>query len=241
MRVFFVALALTIILTAGPGFAQAPSPAAPVPAAQGQVQPARPAGQTAPPPAAPRPAVPTQAAPAQPAPAPAAPRPPFQAGLKYAYINVQEVAATSNEGKAFSGKVQALQEQRVKELQDKQKAMQATQQKLDQGGSVLNDAARAQLQADIERQTRDIQRATEDAQQEVTSLTQQLQAQFEERLRPIVDKVAKEKQVHFIFSAAESGLVWADPTMDLTLDVIKAFDASGGAAGKAPAPAPPAK
>jgi outer membrane protein len=234
MRVFAVALALTIILTAGPGFAQGQQPPA---------QPApRPAGQAAPPPAAPRPAAPAQTAPAQqPAPAPAAPRPPFQAGLKYAYINVQEVAATSNEGKAFTAKVQSLQEQRIKELQDKQKALQATQQKLEQGGSVLNDTARAQLQSDIERQQRDIQRATEDAQQEVTNLTQQLQAQFEERLRPIVDKVAKEKQVHFIFSAAESGLVWADPTMDLTVDVIKAFDASGGAAAKAPAAAPAAK
>src|SRR5688572_32833327 len=216
MRVFAVALALSLTLMAAPSFAQAqaPAPAAP-----------RPAGQAAP---APPPAA------AQ----PAAARPPFRAGLKYAYVNVQEIAATSNEGKGFNAKVQALQEQRIKELQDKQKALVAAQQKLEQGGSVLNDTARAQLQADIERQQKDIQRSTEDAQQEVTALTQQLQAEFERRLTPVVDRVAKEKGVHFIFSAAESGLVWADPTMDLTLDIIRAFDATPASAAKPAAPAP---
>jgi Skp family chaperone for outer membrane proteins len=172
--------------------------------------------------------------------------PRFQDGLKYAYIQVQVIAATSNEGKAFNAKVEALQQQKVKELQDRQKALQTSQEKLEKSGSVLNDQARGQLQADIERQQRDIQRATEDAQQEVTQLTQQLQMEFERRLTPIIDKVAKAKQVHFVFNAQDSGLVWADPSMDLTAEVIKEFDAAGGAAPRpaaAPAtvkPAPPA-
>ena len=213
MRVFVLALALSLTLTAAPVFAQAPAPAAPKPAGQ--------AAPTAPPAA-------------QPAP----PRPAFQAGLKYAYVNVQEIAATSNEGKGFNAKVQALQEQKIKEIQDKNKALQAAQQKLEQGGNVLNDLARTQLQAEIERQQRDIQRATEDAQQEVTALTQQLQAEFERRLTPVLDRVAKEKGVHFVFDAQQGGLVWADPTMDLTPDVIRAFDASSGTAAKTAAPAP---
>ena len=211
MRVFAVALALSLTLMAAPSFAQAqaPAPAAP-----------RPAGQAAP-------------APAPAAAQPAAARPPFRAGLKYAYINVQEIAATSNEGKGFNAKVQALQEQKIKELQDKNKALQAAQQKLEQGGSVLNDLARAQLQADIEKQQREIQRATEDAQQEVTALTQQLQAEFERRLTPVITAVAKEKGVDFIFDAQQPGLVYADPGMDLTLDTIRAYDAA--TAGAKPA------
>jgi len=46
---------------------------------------------------------------------------------------------------------------------------------------------------------------------------------------PIIDKVAKEKQVHFVFDAAQSGLVWADPSMNLTADVIAALDAAPAA------------
>lgn len=223
MRVFVVALALSLALTAVPSYAQAPAPA---PAGQGQ-----------------KPAVPPAAQAPAPQAAPARPRVPFQAGLKYGYVNLQEVAQTSNEGKALNAKVVALNDQKVKELQGRQKALATAQEKLEKGGTVMNDQARAQLQADIEKQQRDIQRFTEDAQQELTALQQQLQVEFERRLTPVLDSVARAKEVHFIFNATESGLVWADPSMDLTPDVIAALDAGAGAkpaAAAAPA-APPAK
>jgi len=101
----------------------------------------------------------------------------------------------------------------------------------------LNDTARGQLQADLERQQRDLQRFTEDAQQDVAALQQQLQEEFQRKLNPIIDRVAKEKQVHMIFSAGDSGLVWADPSLNLTGDVIKAFDSAGPAAARPAAPA----
>ena len=109
---------------------------------------------------------------------------------------------------------------------------------------MLSDAARAQLQAEVERQQRDIQRFTEDAQQEVQALQQQLQEEFTRKLKPVIEKVAQEKQVHMVFNATESGLVWADPGLDLTADVIKALDTAAPAAGArsaatAPSPPPP--
>ena len=231
MKVFAVALAFSLVLAASPSFAQAPAPAQPTAAAAGQAQP--------PSTAKPAPA-PSTAKPAAPAPAaqpPAPPKVPFQMGLKYGYVQLQEVAQTSAQGKAFNAKVEALRDQKVKELESKNKQHQAAQDKLDKGGSVLADAARTALQADIERLQRDITRFTEDAQQEIQTLTQQLQQQFEALLLPVIAKVANEKQVHFIFDAAQSGLVWADPSMNLTGDVIQALDAAP-TAKPAAAPAP---
>jgi Skp family chaperone for outer membrane proteins len=214
MKVFAVALALSLVLAASPSFAQAQAPA-----------PAQPAG-TKPAPAQPAPSTAKPAAPAPAAAAPQAPpRVPFQNGLKYAYVRLQEVASNSVQGKAYASKAEGLRAQKVKELQDKQKQLTAAQDKLDKSGTLLTDSARAGLQADIERLNKDIQRFTEDAQQEIEALTQQLQAEFEKLLLPVIDKVAREKQVHFVFDAVQSGLVWADPGMDLTLDVIAALDA----------------
>jgi outer membrane protein len=213
MRVFAVALTLSAVLTAGAAFAQAPAPA---PATQ---KPAAPA---------PAPATQKPAAPATPATAPAAAPVPltsvFGAGLKYAYVNLQQVAAESSEGKAAAEKIKGFNDQKVKELNEKNRVLQAAQQKLEQGGSVLSDAARAQLQTEIERQQRDIQRASEDAQQDLQNFSQQVQEDFNKKLNPIVDRVAKEKGVHFVFSAADAGLIWADPSLNLTPDVILAFN-----------------
>jgi Skp family chaperone for outer membrane proteins len=79
------------------------------------------------------------------APPPAA-LPPQQAPLRMAFLDLQRIAAESGEGKTASGKVQALTQKKSAELQEKTKSLQSNQQMIQQGGAVLNDAARAQGQ-----------------------------------------------------------------------------------------------
>jgi len=203
MRTVVASVALSLVLVAGPVFAQAPNPAAQAPA--------------------PAPA------PAQAAPAPA---PAFPQGAKMGFINIQRIANESSEGRSSTARVKALNDKKVAELSDKQKALQATQQKLQQGGSVLSDQARGQLEKDAERFQVEIQRFTQDAQKEVAELQQELQNDFQAKLIPVISAVASEKSLHLVFSQVDSGIVWADPGLDLTGEVIRRFDA---AAAKAPA------
>src|SRR5262245_5525700 len=227
MRSFLGAAALGLMLATAPTFAHPASPLAS--ADQGA-----PAGQ----------------APVLPAPAPApvaqaAPVRPFPEGVKYAFVNVQRIANESAEGKAATSQVQALNNKKVEELNTRNKQLQAAQQKLESGGSVMSANAQAQLQKEIERLQVDIQRFTEDAQQEVQQLQQQLQEDFQRKLTPVIQQVATERQLHMMFSVVDSGLVWGDPALDLTPEIIKRFDAAPPAppaaqrpATAAPAPAP---
>ena len=221
MRLLAITLASSITLAAGNTYAQAPAGQAPAPATQK--------------PPAPAPAAPATQKPAAPA-APAV-MPKFQDGFKYAYVNMALIAAQSNDGRAAAEKLKGFQDQKSRELQDKQKTLQAAQQKLESGGSVLSEGARTQLQSDIDRQQRDLQRLTEDAQQDVQNLAQQVEEDFTRKVLPIVGKVAQDKQVHFVFNAQQSGLIWAEPGMDLTSEVIAAMN---GGAKPAAAPTPPA-
>jgi outer membrane protein len=180
------------------------------------------------------------AAPAAPAPAaqgaPAA-EPAFPAGAKYAFVNIQRIAAESQQGKALSSRVQALNNQKVTELNDKNKSLQASQQKLDSGGAVLSDAARAQLEKDIDRQQTEIQRFTDDAQKEVQDLQNELQQEFQQKLGPVVQQVAQEKKLEILFSALDAGIIWADAGLDLTTEIIRRFDAAAPATVTAVPPA----
>jgi Skp family chaperone for outer membrane proteins len=141
-----------------------------------------------------------------------------------AYINVQQIANESAQGRVSSQRVQQLNERKVQELADQNKQLQASQQKLQQSGSVLSDAARVQLEREIERIQLDLQRATEDAQAEVRVLQEELQADFQQRLMPIIQDVATEMDLHMIFSQLDAGLVWANPGLDITGQVIARFD-----------------
>jgi Skp family chaperone for outer membrane proteins len=204
-----VVAAMSFMLASGPAWAQTP------PAQQTPAQ-TPPAGQQ--PPA-------TTPATQQPTP-PAQPPKPFPEGAKVAFVNINAIAAGSSEGKAATAKIQEFIKKKNAEIQEKQKSLQTMQTKLQQGVSVMSDQARSQLEKDITKMSRELQSAQEDAQQEQQQLTQDLQNEFQQKLFPVVDAIAKEKGLHMVFSIADSGILWPDPGLDLTAEVIKRFDAA---------------
>ena len=209
----FAVVGTIVIMAAAPLAAQAPT----APAAPTQAKPPAPAPQTQAPP-----------------PTPPAPPRPFPEGSKVAYVVLQRIANESSDGKAATARIQALQQKKAAELNDKQKQLQTAQQKLEKEASVLSSTASAELQKTVERLQVEIQRFTQDAQQEVQELQQQLQQEFQVRLEPVLQEIGKEKGLHFIFNGPDAGLVWADNALDISNDVIKKLDA-GKAGNKPPA------
>lgn len=167
----------------------------------------------------------------------AAPAPP---PLRMAFVDLQRVAAESTEGKAANAKVASLTQTKTADIVSKQKQLETDQQKLQQGGAVLNDATRAQLQKEVDRLTVEIDRGQQDAQAEVQEMQQQQLAAFQEKLRPVVEALVKELGVGLLFSAGDAGAIYIDPSLDITPEVIKRFDAASAAKAGAPAAAKPA-
>jgi Skp family chaperone for outer membrane proteins len=230
LRTVFIASSLVLALSAAPALAQAPAQPKPAPA---QPRPAQPAAQQPPP---------AQAAPA-PAPTPPAP---FPVGAKIGLVNLQTIAQLSVEGKTSTAKIQALISKKQAEAAARAKALQDSQTRLQQGGALLSDAARAQLEKDIERMNVESMRFEQDAQAEVNELQTELQNEFQKKLFPILEQIRKEKELHVLLSAQESGAIVVEPGIDLTQEAVKRLDAlvltkpAAAPAPGAPAPAAPA-
>ena len=208
LKTMFVIAAFSLVLSAGPAFAQV----------TGTQQP---------------PATPPAQPPAAAAPAPQAQPPkPFPEGAKFAFVDIQVVASTSAEGKAATAKLDELKKKKNSELVTKGTALKASQDKLQSGGSVMSDTARAALEKDIEKMQREIQFAQQDAQTEVNELTEQLQNEFQVKLNPIIEQVRVEKGLQMIFSVRDSGIIAADSGLDLSSEIVKRFDASAKTAPK---------
>jgi outer membrane protein len=217
MKALVVAVALGVVLAASPVFAQAPPPAQ---------QP---------------PAKPVPAAPATPAPAPAQPPAPkpFPQGARVAYVVLQRIANESADGRVATTRIQALQQKKAAELNEKNKQLTGMQAKLEKEGSVMSASASADLQKNIEKLNVELQRFTQDAQAEVQELQQQLQQEFQQRLEPVIQSVAAEMGLHFVFNGPDAGLVWADQSLDISTEVIKKLDLSSGKPAPKPAPTKP--
>jgi outer membrane protein len=209
MRLFkmsFAAGALVLAL-AGSGFAQTP-PA--------QTPPPKPQTPPAQPPA-------TQPPATAPAAKPPTPPVPFPQDSKIAFVDVQAVASNSTVGKDATKKLSDLTAKKSAEIADKNKQLQAAQTKLQQGGAVLNDTARALLEKEVDRLQREIQFANTNAQAEVTDLQNDLQGDFQKKLVPIIEEIAKEKGLYVVFTA-EAGVAFVHPGLNISEEVIKRLD-----------------
>jgi outer membrane protein len=207
-------MAFSMMLAAAPAFAQAPAGAKPTP-----------------PPAAPAPSQ----APAAP---PAAPKP-FPQGSKVAYVVLQRIANESADGRVATTRIQALQQKKAAELNDKNKQLTTAQQKLEKEGAVMSASAAAELQKTVERLNVEVQRFTQDAQAEVQELQQTLQQEFQQRLEPVLQQVATDMGLQFVFNGPDAGLVWADSALDISGEVIKKLDSAKPATTKPAAPTKP--
>jgi len=202
MKGFVIVAPLAFLLSAAPVFAQAAQQ----------------------PPAQPKPAPPLTQPPATPPAQPAQPPAPFPVGAKTAFINPQRIFPESVEGKAAVARINTLIQKKQTEGQDRQKALQANQQKLQTSGAVMNEQARSQLEKEIEKQQVDGQRFQQDAQAEIQELQNEVQQEFIKKVSPLIEAVAKEKGLQMVFDLSNAGLAWWDPGLDLTTDVIKKLD-----------------
>jgi len=160
---------------------------------------------------------------------------PFPDGFKVAFMNPDRIVLESAIGKASTAKMTALRAQKLAELNARNQELESARQKL-ASGSLLSDAARATAQKSLDRLQVDLQRAQQDAEAAVQELQQQINADFDRALTPVVEQAALHKGLCILLRVDTGTIAWADPSLDITGDIIKRLDAS-----TAPGPGKPPK
>lgn len=151
---------------------------------------------------------------------------------RIAVIDVQRVLGQSTAGRAATAKIKQLQESRM----SRAKVMDEELRKLnvELSGAGVTPARRAQLEGQIADKRVAMQRFAEDADKEIGTTRDRELLALETRIKPIVDAVGKEMQLAVIFNKFESGLVYANPSLDITETVITRFNAAAPAAPARP-------
>jgi outer membrane protein len=150
-------------------------------------------------------------------------------GTKIAVIDIERIAAESNEGKALFEQLKTENENLQGESQRLQQEIGDLQAKLN--SEILSQDARLRLQRDVERKRTDAQRWLEDAQAEFDAKRQDGEVKFQEKLGPIVEAVAVENGIGLIFRATPGLVFVLDPNLDISSLVVQKLDESMAAAG----------
>ena len=144
--------------------------------------------------------------------------------IRLAYFSPQRTFYESETGKAVQGKLSALQAETSREVEARSARLKALQETLARSASSLSDAARSQREQEISKFEVDIKRFIEDAQAQFLGVRKDLENAFVARLVPAVASVAKERGLLLVFDQDSGVLAWSDPTLDITMDIVKRVD-----------------
>jgi outer membrane protein len=167
---------------------------------------------------------------------------------KIAVIDMQQISAESTLGKSYASKIEGLENdiknegtKKQGELQKMDAAIKSLQDELEKQGSVLSPEAADKKRQEIVKRQRDRQAFLEDGQAELQRMKERAEAQaqamnaeFQQRIKPAIDAVAKEKGIDILLTSQVA--LTMNQAYDISKEIIaKADEAAKTAAAAAPA------
>src|SRR5712691_8389481 len=132
------------------------------------------------------------------------------------YVDLQRILARSQLEKEKVGMQKQLDGHKVE--------LDKLRDELEKKGQLLSADARRDKQDQLERKLRDAQRLAGDLEKELQKKEQTMGAKILRELEGVFTKVGKEKGYAVILERRQAGVVYGAPEVDVTEEVIKAFD-----------------
>ena len=177
------------------------------------------------------------------------------APTKVAVIGVQQAILQTKDGQKASGDLQAKFTPRRQELEKKNASIQSLQDQMKKGSATMSEEAKTKIARDIDSNQKSLQRDSEDFDADVQQEEGKIMQDLGGKMMDVIIKYATQNGYAVVLDVSnqQTPVLWADPSADITTEIIKLYDQAHpgtGApaatkpatppAGAAPAPRPPA-
>ena len=158
---------------------------------------------------------------------------PAGAEQKIAYVDLQRALTEVDEGKAARAALKEEFDQKQKMLDDRKSEFEKLRGDFEKQSGLMSDDARKEKQGEIERKGNELQGFFMQQQKELSDRERELTRGIFEKMSGIVHEIADAEGVSLVVQA--EALVYAAPSLDLTNELVRKYNARYK--GTAPAPA----
>jgi Skp family chaperone for outer membrane proteins len=141
-----------------------------------------------------------------------------------AVINQQAALMNTKDGQAAVKELTTKYTPKQKDLEARQAQLQQLNSQL-QAGATLAPEKRVELQRQLEDGGRTFNRDRDDLRDQYQADQQRLLVPVEQRMQAVISKYAQQKGLALVLDAS-GPVVFASPTIDITKDIIAAFDSA---------------
>ena len=163
------------------------------------------------------------------------------AGNTIAIVDIQQVIVGSNEGQRDFQALQKKFEPKQVELQKLNNEVEELKKQLSTQGDKLNDDARNNLVRNIDTRQKALQRALQDAQDDFQAQRNEIAQRIGKKVLEVLDKYARGHGFSLVLDVSnpQSPVLWAATSVDVTKELLDAYNAQAGVAPRPSAPSAP--
>lgn len=149
-----------------------------------------------------------------------------QAEFKMAYVDVQEIIKNSKMGKKAFDELKKDQDKKQKELEKKKADIEKMREDLQKKSSVLSEEAAGKKAQEVQEEMMKYNQNAQKAQIELGKKESDLVAPIVDKIKKIIEKVAKEKGLSMVIQSSQTTpiVVYAANEVNITKDVLAALD-----------------
>lgn len=146
--------------------------------------------------------------------------------VKIGFVDLQRVLVGSKRGQEVLANLQAKKDAKQREIEAQEKEIRQMEANLQKQRDALTEDAKKDREREIRDRTRDLRRAVEDLSRSFTERERDLQQRLIQEVAVVVRAYGKEKGYLLIMEKRLSGVMYGSETVNLTDEMIAAYDAS---------------
>jgi outer membrane protein len=143
------------------------------------------------------------------------------------YVDVRKVLLESKLGKKNKAEFEKMVKDKESTLAKEEEKLKAMQEAFQKDQLMMTDEQKRARQKAFQEKANAYQKMVRDAKQEVGKKDNEYTSKALTEIRAIVADLAREMKLSLVLEASESGLLYAEQSMDLTPKVMDKYDAKG--------------
>ena len=148
--------------------------------------------------------------------------------VKIGYVDLQRALNESNAGKKAKERFKQQVDKLQTDLKKRKDELDTLKNQLDKKSAVMKDEERRNMELDYQRKLRDFERSYKDSQGELQMKDNELTAELLKELQVVIEGFGKSGDYTIILEQSNSSVLYGAPQIDLTDQIIEAYNKKKG-------------
>jgi outer membrane protein len=146
--------------------------------------------------------------------------------LKVGYVDYQRVLLEVSDGKAAKARLQKWLDERQKEIDREQEALRKEKELLEKQASAMSEETRVARGTDLQKKVFELAQKWEKSRAEAADRERKEMEPIVQRIDQVIAQIAERDGLALVFERRDSGIVYALTRLDLTNEVLRAYDSA---------------